>query len=92
MAGVEMLTGVEYERIEPDAVVVATRRRDAADRGRHCRDRRRAGARDAAGRRCWRPGRAHVVIGGAAGAAELDAERAFREGAEAPAAIAQLLR
>jgi 2,4-dienoyl-CoA reductase (NADPH2) len=37
-------------------------------------------------------GRPHIVIGGAAGAAELDAERAFREGARTPLAVAQLLR
>ena len=34
-------------------------------------------------------GRPHIVIGGAAGAAELDAERAFAEGARAPAALAR---
>ena len=28
-AGVELLTGVEYERIEPDAVVVRARRRSS---------------------------------------------------------------
>ena len=36
-------------------------------------------------------GVAHVVIGGAHGADELDAERAFREGLEAPARIARLI-
>jgi hypothetical protein len=33
----------------------------------------------------------HVVVGGATGAAALDAGRAFREGHGAPAAVARLL-
>jgi 2,4-dienoyl-CoA reductase (NADPH2) len=33
----------------------------------------------------------HVVIGGAAEAGDLDAERAFRDGARAPAAVAGLI-
>jgi 2,4-dienoyl-CoA reductase (NADPH2) len=33
----------------------------------------------------------HIVIGGAAAATELDAERAFREGFEAPTALATAL-
>ncbi len=87
-AGVEILTGVAYERIEPDAVVI----REATGRER------RVPAQIvvlAAGQQPEAPlvaalqeaGRPHVVIGGAADAAELDAERAFREGARAPAAV-----
>jgi 2,4-dienoyl-CoA reductase (NADPH2) len=34
----------------------------------------------------------HLVIGGAAQASELDAERAFRDGAQTPARIAALLQ
>ncbi len=87
-AGVEMLGGVEYLSIEPGTVHV----RDAAGA-------ERAIAADtvviAAGQesdreladRLSRAGIAHLVIGGAASAGELDAERAFREGATAPAAL-----
>ena len=93
MAGVEILTGVAYERIEPGAVVIrdvdGAERRVAAETVVIAagQEPETALARSLAG-----AGRPHVVIGGAGGAAELDAERAFREGAEAPAAIAQLLR
>ena len=83
MAGVEILTGVTYERIEPGAVVI----RDAEGAERRVeaetvviaagQEPETALARSLAG-----AGRPHVVIGGAGGAAELDAERAFREGAE----------
>jgi 2,4-dienoyl-CoA reductase (NADPH2) len=94
MAGVEILTGVAYERIEPGAVVIrdadagSAERRVAADTvviaaGQQPET---ALARSLAG-----AGRPHVVIGGAGGAAELDAERAFREGALAPHAVAKLL-
>jgi 2,4-dienoyl-CoA reductase (NADPH2) len=38
-----------------------------------------------------RAGKPHLVIGGAGSATELDAERAFREGARTPAAVAELL-
>ncbi len=94
MAGVEILTGIAYERIEPDAVVIrdaeagGVERRVAADTVVIAagQEPETALARSLAG-----AGRPHVVIGGAGGAAELDAERAFREGAEAPAAIARLL-
>jgi 2,4-dienoyl-CoA reductase (NADPH2) len=90
-AGVELLTGVEYERIEPDAVLVrldGAQRRIAADT-----------VVIAAGQEPERPladelsarGRAHIVIGGAADATGLDAGRAFREGLGAPAAILQAL-
>ena len=93
MAGVEILTGIAYERIQPGAVVI----RDAEGAGRRIaadtvviaagQEPETALARFLAGAR-----RPHVVIGGAAGAAELDAERAFREGARAPRAVAELLR
>jgi len=90
-AGVELLTGVEYERIEPDAVVVRVegrRRRIHADTvviaaGQEP-ERSLADALEARGV-------AHVVVGGAAGAAALDAGRAFREGFGAPAAVARAL-
>jgi 2,4-dienoyl-CoA reductase (NADPH2) len=90
-AGIELLTGVEYERIEPDAVVVrvdGAERRIPADTvviaaGQEP-DRSLAEALAASGR-------PHVVIGGAAGAQRLDAGRAFREGFEASAAVASLL-
>jgi 2,4-dienoyl-CoA reductase (NADPH2) len=90
-AGVELLTGVEYERIEPDAVVISVegvRRRIAADT-----------VVIAAGQEAERSladalaarGQAHVVIGGAAAAEHLDAGRAFRDGFGAPAAVMQVL-
>ncbi len=93
MAGVEILTGVAYERIEPGSVLI----RDAEGAERRVpadavviaagQEPETALARSLAG-----AGRPHVVIGGAGGAAELDAERAFREGARTPLAVAQLLR
>ena len=90
-AGVELLTGVEYERIEPDAVVIrvdGAERRIAADT-----------VVIAAGQEPERSlvnalvasGQPHVVVGGAAGAERLDAGRAFREGFGAPAAIVGVL-
>jgi 2,4-dienoyl-CoA reductase (NADPH2) len=90
-AGVELLTGVEYERIENDAVVV---RHDGAER--------RIAADTviiAAGQEPERSlidalvarGQAHVVIGGAAGAERLDAGRAFRDGYGAPVGVVQAL-
>jgi 2,4-dienoyl-CoA reductase (NADPH2) len=36
-------------------------------------------------------GQPHLVIGGAGGAEELDAERAFREGLQAPERLGQIL-
>ena len=92
MAGVEILTGVAYERIEAGAVVI--RNADGAERRVPAdtvviaagQEPDPALARSLAGAE-----RPHVVIGGAAGAAELDAERAFREGARTPLAVAQLL-
>ncbi|MGH2836583.1 MAG: FAD-dependent oxidoreductase, partial [Solirubrobacteraceae bacterium] len=90
-AGVELLTGVEYERIEPAAVVVrldGAERRIAADT-----------VVIAAGQEPERSlvdalvarSQAHVVIGGAASATRLDAGRAFRDGLGAPAIITQAL-
>jgi 2,4-dienoyl-CoA reductase (NADPH2) len=90
--GVEILTGVAYERIEPGAVVI----RDA-DGAERCVDADTvviaAGQEPETGlaRSLAGAGRPHVVIGGAGGAAELDAERAFREGARTPLAVAKLL-
>ena len=92
MAGVEILTGVTYERIEPGAVVI--RDAEAAERPVTAdtvviaagQEPDTTLARSLAG-----AGRPHIVIGGAGGAAELDAERAFREGARTPAAVARLL-
>jgi 2,4-dienoyl-CoA reductase (NADPH2) len=91
-AGVELLTGVSYERIDPEAVLVVaedgTRRRVAADSvvvaaGQEP-DRTLADALAAAGR-------PHVVVGGARDASGLDAGRAFREGFAAPAAVVRVL-
>jgi len=90
-AGVELLTGVQYERIETDAVVVrveGVERRIAADT-----------VVIAAGQEAERSladalaadGRAHVVIGGAAAAEHLDAGRAFRDGFGAPATVFRAL-
>jgi 2,4-dienoyl-CoA reductase (NADPH2) len=92
MAGVEILTGIAYDRIEPGAVLIrdgagAPRRVDADTvviaAGQE--------PENALARELERAGKPHVTIGGAVGATELDAERAFREGAQAPAAIARLL-
>jgi 2,4-dienoyl-CoA reductase (NADPH2) len=91
-AGVEILTGVSYEGIEPGIVRI----RDAAGAPRAIAaetvivcagqepDRGLVGALADAGV-------AHVVIGGAAQAGELDAERAFRDGSEVVARVAGLL-
>jgi 2,4-dienoyl-CoA reductase (NADPH2) len=83
-AGVEILTGVEYTAIEPGAVVLGDGRRIAAQTVVIAAGQERryelAGALAQAGR-------PHLVIGGAAGAGELDAERAFREGTLAPTAF-----
>ena len=90
-AGVELLTGVEYERIEPDAVVIridGTERRIPADTvviaaGQEPEARLAAELSTS--------GQPHIVVGGASGADELDAGRAFREGFGAPAAVARVL-
>jgi 2,4-dienoyl-CoA reductase (NADPH2) len=92
LAGVEILTGIAYEAIEPSAVLIrdadGVQRRIAADTvviaaGQES-ERALAHALE-------RAGKPHLVIGGAASATELDAERAFREGAGTPRAIAALL-
>ncbi len=91
-AGVELLAGVAYARIEPEAVVVrtedGTQRRIGADSvilaaGQEP-ERSLADALAAAGR-------PHIVVGGARDASGLDAGRAFREGFEAPAAVLRAL-
>jgi 2,4-dienoyl-CoA reductase (NADPH2) len=90
-AGVELLTGVEYERIEADAVVVlleGSEQRIAADTVVIAagQEPEHTLADELAAR-----GRAHVVIGGAASAERLDAGRAFRDGFGAPATVLQAL-
>ncbi len=90
-AGVELLTGVEYERIEPDAVVVrveGAQRRIPADTVVVAAGQEPQSALAAELEALGQP---HVVIGGAADASGLDAGRAFREGFDAPAAVARLL-
>jgi 2,4-dienoyl-CoA reductase (NADPH2) len=91
-AGVRTLTEIEYERIEPGTLHVRTADGTpvavAADTvviaaGQLSERSLVARLEDA--------GIAHVVIGGAADAAELDAERAFRDGLEVPARIARLI-
>jgi 2,4-dienoyl-CoA reductase (NADPH2) len=81
-AGVEILTGVDYAAIEPDAVVLQDGRRIPAQTVIVAAGQER---RDELASHLDLP---HVVIGGAADAGELDAERAFREGARAGAALA----
>jgi 2,4-dienoyl-CoA reductase (NADPH2) len=88
---VELLTGVAYERIEPDAVVVriegVLRRvpaRTVVVAAGQLSESALAPALAASGV-------PHIVIGGAADAVELNAERAFREGAEAPRALQRAL-
>ncbi len=90
-AGVELLTGVHYERIEPDAVVVAvdgTERRIPADTVVIAagQEPERSLAAE-----LERRGQPHVLIGGAAGADHLDAGRAFRDGFDAPRLVARAL-
>jgi 2,4-dienoyl-CoA reductase (NADPH2) len=91
-AGVQLLTGVRYERIEADAVAITT------DEG----ESRRVPAVTvviAAGQEpeaallgvLADAGIPRVAVGGAAGAEQLDAGRAFREGFEAPGAVASAL-
>jgi 2,4-dienoyl-CoA reductase (NADPH2) len=92
MSGVEILTGIAYERIEAGAVVIrdseGTERRIEADTVVIAAGQE---PETALARSLEAAARPHIVIGGAAGAAELDAERAFREGAHAPSAVARLL-
>jgi 2,4-dienoyl-CoA reductase (NADPH2) len=87
-SGVEIMTGVSYERIEPGAVVV----HDGEGRERSIPAEKvvvAAGQRPEASLAVMLEdaGRPHVVVGGASSATELDAERAFREGARAPRAL-----
>jgi 2,4-dienoyl-CoA reductase (NADPH2) len=91
-AGVQTLTEIAYERIEPGTIHVRTADGSPV-----------AVAAEtvviAAGQVSERwladdlseAGIAHVVIGGAHNAAELDAELAFREGLETPRRIARLI-
>jgi 2,4-dienoyl-CoA reductase (NADPH2) len=91
--GVEMLSGVVYDRIEPRAVRIrdadGAPRRIPAEAVIVC-----AGQEPDRGLadRLAVLGVPHLVIGGAAQAGELDAERAFREGAETPARVGALLQ
>jgi 2,4-dienoyl-CoA reductase (NADPH2) len=91
-AGVEIITGVQYTRIEPEAVVIqgaaGSERRIPAHTVIVAAGQQPENALKAALRTAGAP---HVVIGGAGNAAELDAERAFREGSQVPAALAQAL-
>jgi 2,4-dienoyl-CoA reductase (NADPH2) len=80
--GVEMLTGVSYERIAREGVLI----RDSAGRCRLIEARRviiAAGQEphDPLSAALERAGRKFRVVGGARAAGELDAVRAFREGA-----------
>ncbi|HET9103409.1 MAG TPA: FAD-dependent oxidoreductase [Solirubrobacteraceae bacterium] len=90
-AGVEVLTGVTYERIEREAVLVGV----GGDLRRLPAQRVVVAAgqlpHDALVPVLSSAGVPHVVIGGAADAAELNAERAFREGAQAPGALKRAL-
>jgi 2,4-dienoyl-CoA reductase (NADPH2) len=91
-AGVKTLTGIQYERIEPGTVWIrdpaGERVAVAADTVVVCAGQRPALALAA---RLQAAGRPHLVIGGAVGAEELDAERAFREGLTAPERLGQIL-
>jgi 2,4-dienoyl-CoA reductase (NADPH2) len=90
-AGAELLTDVEYERIDPDAVVIRVdgeTRRIPVDTviiaAGQVADLRLAAELEVSGR-------PFVTVGGATGAERLDAGRAFREGHDAPAVVARLL-
>jgi 2,4-dienoyl-CoA reductase (NADPH2) len=90
-AGVELLTGVEYERIEPDTVVIrvdGTERRIQADTVVIAAGQEPEASLATA---LAASGQPHVVVGGATGAEGLDAGRAFREGFGAAAAVARVL-
>ncbi len=91
-AGVQMLTGVVYDRIDPGRLRI----RDASGASREiAADVVIVCAGQEPDRSLADPlvalGVTHLVIGGAARASELDAERAFRDGAETPARVAALL-
>ena len=91
-AGVRTLTEIAYERIEPgalhirttDGTPVAVAAETVVIAAGQLSERRLADELAAAAV-------AHIVIGGAHNAAELDAERAFREGLETPRRIARLI-
>ena len=91
-AGVRTLTEIAYERIEPGTLYVRTAEGAPVSVAAET-------VVIAAGQLSERvladeladAGVAHVVIGGAHDAGELDAERAFREGLEAPSRIARLI-
>jgi 2,4-dienoyl-CoA reductase (NADPH2) len=91
-AGVQTLTEITYERIEPgtihvrtaDGSPVAVAAETVVIAAGQVSERWLAGELSDAGI-------AHVVIGGAHNAAELDAELAFREGLETPRRIARLI-
>jgi 2,4-dienoyl-CoA reductase (NADPH2) len=91
-AGVRTLTGIQYERIEPGMVWIrdpaGERVGVPADTVIVC-----AGQRPELelAAQLQTAGRPHLVIGGAGGAEELDAERAFREGLTAPERLGQIL-
>ena len=91
-AGVQLLTDVHYERIEPGAVAITTAQGEAKRipaatvviaAGQEPETALLASLADA--------GVPALAIGGAANATGLDAGRAFREGFEAPAAVARAL-
>ena len=92
LAGVRMLTGITYERIEPGEVQIrgadGERVRVPADTvviaAGQMSERSLVGDLE-------RGGMPHTVIGGALQADELDAERAFRDGLRAPAHVARLI-
>jgi len=93
LAGVQMLTDISYREITRDGVVIEDesdgRRLVPADNVVIA-----AGQEPAGGALATALAAAHVphiVIGGAAEAGELDAERAFREGFEAPKSLAAVL-
>ncbi len=92
LAGVQTLTGVRYERIEPGGVVLGdpsgAERLVRADTVVLAAGQEPNAALAAALEVAGRP---HVVIGGAASATELDAERAFREGTGVPGALSRQL-
>jgi 2,4-dienoyl-CoA reductase (NADPH2) len=91
-AGVELITGVEYREILGDSVLI---REPGGDERRVPAEMVVVAAgqepRTALLDNLRQANKPHVVIGGAAGAAELDAERAFREGLHVPQALERAL-
>jgi 2,4-dienoyl-CoA reductase (NADPH2) len=92
MAGVEILTGVAYQRLDPGSVLIrdesGAERRIPADTVVIAAGQQ---AETALARSLELAGHPHAVIGGAADAGELNAERAFREGVRAPQIVEELL-